>query len=387
MLNRSAATLSVLAAAAVCGAATAAHQPKPIQAAKAAKPEPAAIVNGQVIGRNDLATELIADQMARINAGNPQYADKQRPVAASVGTLLLKKMMAAGSKPIALSRQELIDFIYADKSQTIIAAVENKIRQVVIAQEAKRRKITASPPQVDAQFKKSIDTARKQMHLPATMSDAKVLSTLGYRVQAVRDGVIASILLEKMIIQDHEKKVGHTLTNDDYVEARHILIRAAADQPAPVAPGAPPAPQPPTDPEKAFTDSKKKMDGVLADIKAGKITFELAAKTHSDDQSKFQEGKLGVFIRGQMVPEFEKAAFGLAAGKTSEPVRTQFGWHLIRVDRVGKDCTPAERETALQTFTKSRVQAFVQEMVGKAKIKNFVAPAATGLPTLQMPGQ
>lgn len=59
--------------------------------------------------------------------------------------------------------------------------------------------------------------------------------------------------------------------------------------------------------------------------------FEEYAKKYSDCPSGKQGGELGWFGRGQMVPEFEEAAFGLGEGKISEPVKTEFGWHLIWV--------------------------------------------------------
>lgn len=66
------------------------------------------------------------------------------------------------------------------------------------------------------------------------------------------------------------------------------------------------------------------------EILAGK-SFEEAAEDKSQCPSKQQGGDLGYFGRGQMVPEFEHAAFILPVGEVSDPIQTQFGWHLILV--------------------------------------------------------
>lgn len=82
-----------------------------------------------------------------------------------------------------------------------------------------------------------------------------------------------------------------------------------------------------------LVDSEELAAQILADINAGKISFEDAAKEHSSCPSKQNGGSLGDFGRGQMVPEFENAAFAMEVGSiSSAPVKTQFGYHLIKLN-------------------------------------------------------
>lgn len=78
-----------------------------------------------------------------------------------------------------------------------------------------------------------------------------------------------------------------------------------------------------------LVDHEHEAKDLLAKIKDGK-TFEELAQKFSKCPSGDQGGDLGFFRKGMMVPEFETAAFGLNAGETSGPVKTQFGFHLIK---------------------------------------------------------
>ncbi len=79
-------------------------------------------------------------------------------------------------------------------------------------------------------------------------------------------------------------------------------------------------------------ESEDKLKDVLAKITNGEVSFEDAAKEHSTCPSGAQGGDLGEFGRGQMVKEFEDAAFEEEIGKIVGPVKTQFGYHLIKVE-------------------------------------------------------
>ena len=81
-----------------------------------------------------------------------------------------------------------------------------------------------------------------------------------------------------------------------------------------------------------LVENEEKALDIMKQIEAGDITFEDAAKAFSSCPSKERGGSLGSFGRGQMVKEFEDAAFAGEIGKLLGPVKTQFGYHLIVVD-------------------------------------------------------
>lgn len=81
-----------------------------------------------------------------------------------------------------------------------------------------------------------------------------------------------------------------------------------------------------------LVDSEDIANDILNKINSNEVSFEDAASTHSTCPSKDAGGDLGSFPRGQMVPEFEKAVFNMNKGEVKGPVKTQFGYHLIKLE-------------------------------------------------------
>ncbi|MBU0647866.1 peptidylprolyl isomerase [Patescibacteria group bacterium] len=105
------------------------------------------------------------------------------------------------------------------------------------------------------------------------------------------------------------------------VDAKHILIAVKEDA---------------TDEEKSV--ALDEVNEVVSKLKENVDDFGKLAREYSDDPSvEENEGDLGYFARGVMVPEFEKAVFSMKSGEISEPIKSDFGWHVIlMVDRKGK---------------------------------------------------
>lgn len=78
--------------------------------------------------------------------------------------------------------------------------------------------------------------------------------------------------------------------------------------------------------------TKEEADNVKSEIASGSLSFEDAAAKYSTCPSNAEGGSLGSFQRGMMVPEFEDAAFNAEIGVVTEPVQTQFGYHLVLVE-------------------------------------------------------
>ncbi len=107
--------------------------------------------------------------------------------------------------------------------------------------------------------------------------------------------------------------------------------------------------------------AKTKADKVLDEIKGGKV-FAECAREYSDCPSKEKGGLLGDFTKGQMVPEFEKAVFEMEVGDLSEPVKTQFGYHIIKKNS----------QTAQQELDFESVKAYIVKELKMVQGKKII---------------
>lgn len=105
-----------------------------------------------------------------------------------------------------------------------------------------------------------------------------------------------------------------------------------------------------------LVETEDKANELKAKIEAGEITFEDAARENSTCPSGKSGGSLGEFTRGQMVPEFDEACFSMEVGEMRGPVKTQFGFHLIKLT--------AKNEAEKMSFEEVK-EGIKQQMLGE----------------------
>lgn len=165
--------------------------------------------------------------------------------------------------------------------------------------------ISASAPS-DAEIQTAYEARAAQYALPARVK-------LQYVLLDPEKMADPSAISEEALSAAYEMRKAQ-FADPEKVHARHILIR--------VGEGAP---------EAEVKKAEKSAGDIAAKIRGGEDFIE-AAKKYGQDPSAAQGGDLGFFTREQMVKPFADAAFSLAAGELSAPVRTQFGFHLIKVE-------------------------------------------------------
>jgi peptidyl-prolyl cis-trans isomerase D len=146
----------------------------------------------------------------------------------------------------------------------------------------------------------------------------------------------------------------------EQVKVSHILIKTPL-----AAPGA-------KQDEKGIADARAKAEDVLKQVKAGGDFAKLAEKYSDDPGSAKSGGELGWIGRGRTVPEFEKAAFSLGKGQTSDLVKSSYGFHIIHVED--------KQDAHLKTL--AEVKSEIEEKVKQEKAAHATEAAANSLLSL-----
>ncbi|MEK6407270.1 MAG: peptidylprolyl isomerase [Acidobacteriota bacterium] len=174
-------------------------------------------------------------------------------------------------------------------------------------------------------------------------------------------------------------------TDFDEVRVRHILIstqpkeepEAETDPTDPKdkkAADKKPADKKPADKPKTLTkeEARKKSQDLLERARKGEDFAKLATENSDDPGSKDKGGEYDFFGHGKMVPEFEKAAFALKPGEISEPVETQFGFHVIKLEERRAAASPAAdqkvRQQIIDKLKQEKLEARIAEISEKSSV-------------------
>lgn len=231
--------------------------------------------------------------------------DGQRiPLAEYTRTLASRQRQLAGQLGVNLGGPQGQQMMAEVKQQV----VQSLVNRQIMLDEAASRSLSVSSAEVDAELRK----IRSQF--PDQQTFDKALAQSGFSIDAlrheVREGAIVRKLRDQLTsdatvsVADahayYEKNLGQ-FTVPEQVEASHILVKTL-----------------------------KEADDIEAKLKSGADFAALAKQYSLDAGSKDKGGDLGFFPRGRMVKPFEDAAFSLKPGQISAPVKSQFGYHIIK---------------------------------------------------------
>lgn len=251
-----------------------------------------------------------------ITPGGVLAADDDPVVATVNGTKILKSMLVTAQQLLPEQYQKI------PLMQIYPALVDTVIDMKLSAADARKKRLHETK-----EFKVLMSRVEDQM-LQRTVLQAEMDKAL--TEEALKRRYDALIADEKSSTEVH---------------ARHILVK-----------------------------TKEEANDIIEQLQNG-ASFEVTAREKSTGPSATSGGDLGFFGKGQMVPEFEKAAFSLRKGKfTDTPVKTQFGWHIIKLEDRRKSEPPSFEsiKQKLQTEISQETGAeYVSGLRKEAKIERF----------------
>jgi len=194
-------------------------------------------------------------------------------------------------------------------------AKERMIDQSLMAQESNRRKYQIHPEEVNKGMKrwmrenggkKAIEKAKHPAIKDRDDLRREILAQLRYN-RLLEEESSCDIPTEEEAREYYDNRPD-LFTSEEMVSASHILKKASSDE--------------------EFENAEKEILSIRDRLLGGE-DFVKCVQEESDDGGN--DGNLGTFGKGRMVPEFEEAAFSLEPDQLSEPVKTQFGWHVIKL--------------------------------------------------------
>lgn len=302
-------------------------------------------------------------------AAGPAFAQAPAPVAPAPAAAAAQAPAAAAA-PVPAAAAASVPAAPADDPNPVLARIDGQdlrldevIAAAAEAMPAELRSVpppmlrSMLPPQV---FEQLVDRAitDRAMVAAARREGLDRDEDIRRRVRLAEETELRDALLRREVlprVTDETLRARYERdaagrTAEEEVRARHILVPNEADARA-----------------------------ILAEIQRGG-NFEEVARRRSTDPAARNGGDLGFFRRGDMVPEFAAAAFALQAGQVSPaPVRTQFGWHVIKVEERRTSRGPSfedSRDTLRQTMIEEEVQAAVQRIRATIRIERLDAPPA-----------
>lgn len=236
-------------------------------------------------------------------------------------------------------------------------AVEQLISAELLYQAAAKLEIADLDKQVDAKvtqgkarFKDEQDFTNAIKNLEMDEKDLREYTRRDLLISRfVETSFVAKTSVPEAEIRTFFDKNPDKFKRDETVKASHILIGTDSTASA--------------DDRKKAREKAEKLRKELA----GGADFAALAKGNSTCPSSQQGGDLGFFGKGQMVPSFEKAAFALKPGETSDIVETQFGYHIIKLT----EKKPAV--TAEYTEVKARIEEFLKGQKVNEEVQKYLA--------------
>jgi peptidyl-prolyl cis-trans isomerase C len=273
--------------------------------------------------RPGLASAAVTGCLAMLLlAGLPARAEDANPVLAKVnGTEIRQSDLMLAEEELGPSLAQMDP---ATKKENVLAFL---IDMKIVAKAAEDKKV-----ENNEEFKKRLAFTRNRLLMDS------LLATEGKA--ATTDEAM------KKVYEDASKQIA----GEQEVHARHILV-----------------------------ESEDEAKAVAEELKKGADFAELAKKK-SKDPGASDGGDLGFFTKDQMVPEFSAVAFTLEPGKISDPVKSQFGWHIIKVEEKRNRKAPEfeQVKSQIETYVTRKAQAeYVAKLREAAKIERMDRPADT----------